>query len=74
MNQTLKNFWAHRRQNAWIVIEIALVAVLSFYLLDYFVVTTYDTYLCRPSGDFERDHAYPRDWKDRRHRHRLRRW
>ena len=56
MNQTLKNFWAHRRQNAWIVIEIALVAVLSFYLLDYFVVTTYDTYLCRPSGDFERDH------------------
>jgi hypothetical protein len=56
MNQTIKNFWAHRRQNAWIIIEIALVAVLSFHFLDGFVVTAYDTYLCRPAGDFERDH------------------
>ena len=39
MNQTIKNFWAHRRQNAWIIIEIALVAVLSFHFLDGFVVT-----------------------------------
>ncbi len=56
MNQTFKHFWAHRRQNAWIVVEIALVAMLSFYFLDYFVITTYDTYLCRPAGDFDRDH------------------
>jgi hypothetical protein len=66
MNQTFKlptlslrfakNFWAHRKQNGWIVVEIALVAILSFYFLDYFVVTTYDTYFCRPAGDFERDH------------------
>ena len=56
MNQTIKNFWANRRQNAWIVVEIALVAVLSFYFLDYFVVSFYDTHLCRPAGDFERDH------------------
>ena len=56
MNQTIKNFWANRRQNAWIVVEIALVAVLSFYFLDYFVVSYYDTHLCRPDGDFERDH------------------
>ena len=56
MNQTIKNFWANRRQNAWMVVEIALVAVLSFYFLDYFVVTFYDTHLCRPAGDFERDH------------------
>ena len=55
MNQTIKNFWAHRRQNAWIVVEIALVAILSFYFLDYFVVSFYDTHLCRPAGDFERD-------------------
>ena len=48
MNQTIKNFWANRRQNAWIVVEIALVAVLSFYFLDYFVVSYYDTHLCRP--------------------------
>ena len=39
MNQTIKNFWANRRQNAWIVVEIALVAILSFYFLDYFVVS-----------------------------------
>ena len=56
MNQTIKNFGAHRRQNAWIVVEIALVAILSFYFLDYFVVSFYDTHLCRPAGDFERDH------------------
>ena len=56
MNQTIKNFWAHRKQNAWIVVEIALVALLSFFFLDNFVVTAYDTYLCRPAGDFERDH------------------
>ena len=56
MNQTIKNFWAHRRQNAWIVVEIALVAILSFYFLDNLVVSFNDTHLCRPAGDFERDH------------------
>lgn len=56
MKQTFKTFWAHRRQNAWIVVEMALVSVLSFYSLDYFVVAGYDTYLCRPDGDFEREH------------------
>ena len=56
MNQTIKNFWAHRKQNAWIVVEIALVALLSFFFLDAIIVTAYDTYLCRPAGDFERDH------------------
>ena len=56
MNQTIKNFWANRRQNAWIVVEITLVIILSFYFLDYFVVAYYDTHLCRPADDFERDH------------------
>ncbi len=56
MNQTIKNFWAHRRQNGFVLVEIALVAMLSFYCLDNFVVTAYDTYLCQPAGDFERDH------------------
>ena len=56
MNQTIKNFWANRRQNAWIVVEITLVTILSFYFLDYFVVAYYDTHLCRPADDFERDH------------------
>ena len=48
--------WAHRKQNAWIFAEIALIAALSFYFIDHFVVTTYDTYFCRPAGDFERGH------------------
>ena len=39
MNQTIKNFWANRRQNAWIVVEIALAAILGVYFLDYFVVS-----------------------------------
>lgn len=56
MNQTIKNFWAHRRQNGFVLIEIALVAMLSFYCLDNFVVTAYDTYLCQPAGDFEKKH------------------
>lgn len=52
----LKNFWAHRRPNGWIFAEIALITVLSFYFIDHFVVTTYDTYFCRPAGEFEREH------------------
>ena len=56
MNQTFKHFWAHRRQNAWIITEIALVVILSFYFIDYFTVIAYDTYLSRPATDFEREH------------------
>lgn len=56
MNQTLKNFWAHRRQNGFVFAEIALIAVLSFYFIDYFVVTSYDRYICRPATQFETEH------------------
>ena len=34
MKQTFKNFWAHRRQNGFVLVEIALATLLSFYYLD----------------------------------------
>ena len=52
----LKNLWSHRRQNGWVFAEIILITVLSFYFIDHFVVTTYDTYFCRPAGEFEKEH------------------
>ena len=48
--------WSHRRQNGWVFAEIILITVLSFYFIDHFVVTTYDTYFCRPAGEFEKEH------------------
>lgn len=53
---TIKNILAHCRQDGFVLVEIALVALLSFYFLDYLVVTAYDTYLCRPAGEFEKEH------------------
>ena len=53
---TIKNFRAHRRQDGFVLVEIALVALLSFFFLDNFVVIAYDTYFCRPAGEFEREH------------------
>ena len=52
----LKNFWAHRRQNGFIFVEIALIAVLSFWLLDHIVVWAYDSYFCHADGEFEKEH------------------
>ena len=51
-----KNLWAYRKQNSFIFAEIILITVLSFFFLDHFTVTNYDTYLCRHDGDFEREH------------------
>ena len=53
---SLKSLWAHRRQNAFVFAEIALITILSFYFIDHFTVTTYDHYFCRPAGEFEREH------------------
>ena len=52
----LKNFWAHRRQNGFIFVEIALIAVLSFYLTDHITVWAYDSYFCHADGEFEKEH------------------
>ena len=51
-----KNLWSHRKQNGWIFAEITLIAVLSFYFIDHFVISTYNIYFCRPAGEFEREH------------------
>ena len=48
--------WAHRRQNGFIFAEIALIAVLSFYLIDSITVWAYGTYFCRADGEFEKEH------------------
>ena len=52
----LKNFWAHRKQNGWLLVEVVLISILSFYFLDQTVVMGYGTYLCRASGEFEKKH------------------
>ena len=53
---TLKNFWAHRKQNGWLIVELALICFLSFFFIDNVVVVGYDTYLCRAGGEFEKEH------------------
>ena len=52
----LKNFWAHRKQNGFVFVEIALIAVLSFYLIDHITLYTYSTYFCHADGEFEKEH------------------
>ena len=52
----LKNLWNHKKQNGFVFVEIALIAVLSFYLLDHIVVWTYGNYFCHADGEFEKEH------------------
>ena len=52
----LKNLWNHKKQNGFVFVEIALIAVLSFYLLDHIVVWTYGNYFCYADGEFEKEH------------------
>ena len=52
----LKNFWAHRRQNGFVFVEIALIAILSFYLIDNITVWAYGRYFCQAAGEFEKEH------------------
>ena len=52
----LKNFWAHRKQNGFVFIEIALITILSFYLIDHVTLWVYSTYLCHADGEFEKEH------------------
>ena len=56
MNQIIKNLWAHRRQNGFIFAEIALIAMLSFYLIDSITVWVYGNYFCHADGEFEKEH------------------
>ena len=52
----LKNLWNHKKQNGFIFVEIALIAVLSFFLLDHITVWTYGKYFCHADGEFEKEH------------------
>ena len=53
---TLKNFWAHRKQNGWLIVELALICFLSYVFIDNAVVVGYNTYICRADGEFEKEH------------------
>ena len=52
----LKNLWNHRKQNGWIFAEIAIITGLSWFIVDFLVVSFYATHLCIPDGEFEKDH------------------
>ena len=52
----LKNLWNNRKQNGWIFAEIALITALSWFMVDYLVVTLYSTHFCFPAGEFEKNH------------------
>ena len=52
----LKTFFAHRRQNGWLFVEIVLICFLSFFFIDNAIVVGYSTYLCHADGEFEKEH------------------
>lgn len=52
----LKNLWNHKKQNGFVFVEIALIAVLSFYLIDHITVWAYGNYFCHADGEFEKEH------------------
>ena len=52
MRLILKNLWAHRKQNGWIFAEIAIITVLSWFMVDYLVINNYGYYFCTPAGEF----------------------
>lgn len=41
----LKNLWSRRRRNGWLLAELILVAILSWYIFDPVMVVTYERYL-----------------------------
>ena len=53
---TLKTFWAHRKQNGWLIVELALICFLSYFFIDNTVVVGYNIYFCRADGEFEKEH------------------
>lgn len=41
----LKNLWSRRRRNGWLLVELILVAILSWYIFDPVMVVTYERHL-----------------------------
>ena len=52
----LKNLWTHKKQNGWILAEIAIITCLSWFIVDFVVTSFYATHFCIPAGEFEKDH------------------
>ena len=52
----LKTFWAHRKQNGWLIAEIAFISLFSFFFIDQILMIGYNRYICRADGEFEQDH------------------
>lgn len=44
MRITLKNLWKRRKQNAWICVELVLVSVVSWFVIDPLFVIVYNTF------------------------------
>ena len=51
-----KSLWAHKKQDGWIIAEIAIITCLSWFIVDYLVTCFYATHFCIPAGEFEKDH------------------
>ena len=52
----LKNFWSHRRHNGFIFTEIVIITFLSFWVVDFAVIKTYDIHICHADGDIDKKH------------------
>lgn len=52
----LKTFWAHRKQNGWLIAEIAFISFFSFFFIDQILTIGYNRYVCRADGEFEQEH------------------
>ena len=52
----LKNFWSHRRHNGFIFAEIVIITFLSFWVVDFAVIKTYNIHICHADGDIDKKH------------------
>ncbi|MBQ7605804.1 MAG: ABC transporter permease [Firmicutes bacterium] len=56
MSMIFKSLWAHRKQNSGLFAEIAIIACLGWFLVDFVTTSFYAVHLCRPAGEVEKDH------------------
>ena len=54
MRLVLKNLWARRKQNAWICVELVLVSVVSWFVLDPLFVIVHNTFVASDGYDPDR--------------------
>ena len=46
---TLKNLWTRRRQHVWLCVELVLISVVSWFVIDPLFVEVYDIFV-EPDG------------------------